>query len=149
MAGAKPKPTRLKVLAGNPGKRKLPKNEPQPVAFLKDAPDWFTKGQLEYWDYALASAPPGLLGTMDRDVLVIWVVAAVLHRDAVKALAEEDGMLHTTPNGLLQQSAHIPIINKQALLMLRAASELGFTPSSRSKIDLGKTGGKSGEFDKF
>ena len=145
----KAKPTALKVIAGNPGKRALPKNEPQPVAVLKDAPDWFTDSQREYWDYALDSAPRGLLGTMDREVLVIWVVAAALHREAVKSLADEDGMLHTTPNGLLQQSAHIPIINKQALIMLRAAGELGFTPSSRSRIDLGKSGGAGGDFDGF
>ena len=30
MPGPKPKPTRLKVLQGNPGHQKLPKNEPKP-----------------------------------------------------------------------------------------------------------------------
>ena len=28
--GPAPEPTALKILAGNPGKRKLPENEPQP-----------------------------------------------------------------------------------------------------------------------
>jgi len=31
MAGRKPKPTFLKLLQGNPGKRELPQNEPQPA----------------------------------------------------------------------------------------------------------------------
>ena len=42
MRGAKPKPTHLKLLAGNPGKRLLNRNEPKPQGDLHDAPDWLT-----------------------------------------------------------------------------------------------------------
>ena len=38
MAGRKPKPTRLKIIQGNPGKRPLNKNEPQPERRLMRAP---------------------------------------------------------------------------------------------------------------
>lgn len=40
-AGRPPKPTRLKILAGNPGKRELNPDEPDPV-LLEDltAPEW-------------------------------------------------------------------------------------------------------------
>jgi len=33
MAGRKPKPTALKIIEGNPGKRPLNKNEPKPDIF--------------------------------------------------------------------------------------------------------------------
>jgi phage terminase small subunit len=33
------------------------------------------------------------------------------------------------------QNPYLPIVNRQMLLMLRAASELGFTPCSRARID--------------
>jgi phage terminase small subunit len=32
------------------------------------------------------------------------------------------------------QSPYLPIMNRQAVLMMKAASELGFNPTSRSKI---------------
>jgi hypothetical protein len=36
-----PVPTHLKIIRGNPGKRKINKNEPKPVGDLKDAPAHF------------------------------------------------------------------------------------------------------------
>ena len=38
MRGRRPKPTRLKVLTGNPGKRPLNENEPRPEAHVPDCP---------------------------------------------------------------------------------------------------------------
>ncbi len=40
MAGRKPKPTAVKKLEGNPGKRKLNKNEPVPAKGMSTCPDW-------------------------------------------------------------------------------------------------------------
>ena len=34
------------------------------------------------------------------------------------------------------QSPYISIINKQASLMIKAASEMGFTPASRSRVEI-------------
>ena len=45
MRGRKPVPTRLKVIRGNPGKRALNKNEPQPAGELADPPDWMSESQ--------------------------------------------------------------------------------------------------------
>jgi P27 family predicted phage terminase small subunit len=140
--GRKPKPTQLKVVSGNPGKRSINENEPQPVSFDLTAPDWFDDLQRDYWNDAVSSAPPGLLSTMDREVLAVWVVSAVMHRRAVVAQnAIDEGktapMLTKTPGGMPVQSPYISIINKQSAVMLKAAAEMGFTPSSRSRISLG------------
>lgn len=43
------KPTALKILQGNPGKRKLPKNEPKPKVGA-EAPVWMTKRARLIWD---------------------------------------------------------------------------------------------------
>ena len=40
MAGRKPKPTAVKKLEGNPGKRKLNKKEPVPAKGMPECPDW-------------------------------------------------------------------------------------------------------------
>ena len=40
MAGRKPKPTAMKELEGNPGKRKLNKKEPIPAKGMHICPEW-------------------------------------------------------------------------------------------------------------
>lgn len=155
MKGRKPKPTRLKVVSGNPGKRPINQNEPKPTAYLNEAPEWFNDLQREYWNSALQSAPRGLLGTMDREVLTVWVCASVLHRLAVVAQTELDKgksapMLTKTPGGMPVQSPYVGIINKQSSVMLKAASEMGFTPSSRARLSVDASSGDTGNsFDGF
>lgn len=43
MAGRKPKPTALKKLEGNPGKRKLNTKEPVPAKGMPDCPVWLMR----------------------------------------------------------------------------------------------------------
>ena len=134
MRGRKPKPTHLKLLAGNPGKRPLNMDEPRPEGALFEAPEWMTENQKAGWAYAIAHAPRGLLKQLDRSVLAIWVVAEDLHRQASEQV-EKYGMLTKAPNtGVPMQSPYLPIVNKQAQIMLKAGAELGFTPTSRSRI---------------
>jgi len=149
--GRKPKPSHLKAVAGNPGKRPLNKNEPQVVQELSDPPDWFDELQMQYWRNAINTAPKGLLGTMDREILTVWICAAVMHRKAVVAQTMVDQgkaapMLTKTPNGMPVQSPYIGIINKQAQIMIKAAAEMGFTPSSRSRISVKEPGQSKNPF---
>ena len=75
MRGRKPKPTKLKELAGNPGKRRIAAGEPKPEGNLAEPPDWMTDSQRAGWAYALTHAPRGLLKKIDRSALAIWVCA--------------------------------------------------------------------------
>jgi len=135
MPGPPKKPTALKLVAGNPGKRALNKLEPKPRGNLYDAPDWLTDTQRVGWAYAIESAPFGLLKRIDRSTLVAWVVAEDLHRQAAEKL-NGGAMLIKTPNGMPVQSPYLSILNKQAMIMLKAASEMGFTPASRSRVEV-------------
>lgn len=135
MPGPPKKPTALKLVAGNPGKRALNKREPKPRGNLYDAPDWLTDQQKVGWQYAIDTAPLGLLKRVDRSTLVAWVVAEDLHRQAAKKL-NGGAMLIKTPNGMPVQSPYLSILNKQAMIMLKAASEMGFTPASRSRVEV-------------
>lgn len=152
MRGRRPTPTHLKELRGNPGKRPLPKDEPQPQGNLFRAPEHLSESQQARWTYAIANSPPGLLKRLDRDVLAAWVVAADMHAVATAKQAEMDAgsdvpllaMVGGTVNehgrrvgGTLQQSPYLPIINRQAQMMARLAAELGFSPSARTRISLG------------
>ena len=49
MAGRKPKPTALKKLEGNPGKRKLNTKEPVPGKGMPDCPKWLLPEAKKEW----------------------------------------------------------------------------------------------------
>ena len=127
---------RLKELEGNPGKRPLNNAEPKPEGDLYAAPEWMSDTQREGWAYAITNAPYGLLKQLDRSMLAIWVVAEDLHREAAEKIAQY-GLLTKSPNaGLPLQSPYLAILNKQAQIMLKAGAELGFSPASRSRVQV-------------
>lgn len=146
-AGRRPKPTFLKVISGNPGKRPLNDSEPQPVGDLQDAPDWMTETQRAGWRYAIESAPSGLLKRLDRSALTVWVVAEDLHRDAAEKVAKYGAIIKAPNTGVPLQSPFVAVLNKQAQLMLKAAAELGFTPSSRSRVKTEKRPASTNPFE--
>jgi P27 family predicted phage terminase small subunit len=135
--GRKPRPTVLKELTGNPGKRALNAKEPNPVGDLADAPTWLSQTQREGWEYAIAHAPPRLLRKIDRAVLTVWVVAEDLHREAtLKLMRLNPSFLVKTPGDQFIQSPYLAIINRQAGIMLKAAEQLGFSPAARPRLQV-------------
>lgn len=146
-AGRKPTPSHLKLIRGNPGKRAINKNEPIPEGDLKEAPEWLSKSQIDAWNCALENAPKGLLKKLDGSILAVWVVASDLHREAVERV-NKLGLLTKSPvKGDPMQNPYLPIINKQAQIMMKAAAEMGFTPSSRSRIEIAETPKGESKFD--
>jgi P27 family predicted phage terminase small subunit len=145
MRGRKPVPTILRELHGNPRDHAMPKGEPRPKGALSDAPGWLTGDQQDGWTYALAFAPPGLLTRIDRGVLVAWIVAEDLHRQAATAQAKVGLLVRVKTKataapgdpGVAVASPYLNIINRQAQIMMKAASELGFTPVSRPRVSMG------------
>jgi P27 family predicted phage terminase small subunit len=143
--GRKPKPTVLKKL--HHSHAAFNEREPKPVGDVSNAPDHFDDEQRAAWAYAVEHSPTGMLKMIDASILECWVVAHCLHRTAVKRFAAEGGeVLTLTPNGLLMQNPLLPIINRQAQMMMRAAAELGFAPTSRPKIGLSGGGELHGKY---
>jgi P27 family predicted phage terminase small subunit len=70
------------------------------------------------------------------EVLEVWSCAADLYRKAQAGITKT-GLLVKAPNtGVPMQSPYLAIANKQAQIMTKAATEMGFTPASRSRITL-------------
>jgi hypothetical protein len=136
MKGRKPTPTALHVLHGNPSSRRLPEAEVLPPGELTEPPAWMTPSQKEGWVYALAHAPPGLLRRVDKGMLAVWVAAEEAHATAAKRLAEGgDTLLMKYPGAPMPfPSFYLSIMNKQALIMMKAADHLGFSPVARARI---------------
>lgn len=137
MRGRKPKPTELKLVQGTFTKKDERKRNREPVVSknLDQAPAWFTESQKTSWNYAIENAPAGLLKRLDKSVLTAWVVAEDLHRFASEQLQNE-GIVFTSPKGYQIQSPYVGVLNTQASMMMKCASEMGFTPTSRSRIVL-------------
>ena len=146
MKGRKPTPSHLKLVTGNPSKRPINAREPQIAADLFAPPEWFNDAQRAVWTYYIASAPSGMLKACDMSVLAALCVACVLHQHAVVALGKDDELTVVAGNGTLIASPYLRIIARQSEIVLRACSELGFSPTSRSRVVMGATSGPRDEF---
>jgi P27 family predicted phage terminase small subunit len=145
MRGRKPKPTVLKDLHGSEEPRNP--NEPIPLGDATDdpaeCPPHFNADQRDAWEYAVRHSPPGMVKRIDTPVLEAWVVAHCLHRRATEQMTRSTLLVRSPNVEFPMQNPLIPIINRQALIMTKVASELGFTPVSRPRIQV--TGALSGD----
>lgn len=134
MRGRRPKPTRIKVLTGNPGKRPLNLNEPQPEAIPPECPPELNAAARAEWHRLVAELGPfRILTNLDRAALAAYCGAYALWAEATKAL-HQHGLMVKSPTGYPIQSPYLSIANRQAEIMMRIAAEFGFTPASRSRI---------------
>ena len=138
--GPAPKPTVLKQLAGNPGKRPLNGAEPQYAAELPSAPRHLSAAAQREWrrvgKYLVAA---GVMTAVDRAVLALYCQAYARWVEAEKQLAKPEALTDTTPNGMTVMSAWLTIANKAMDQVKRYGAELGLTPASRTRIHVEQT----------
>ena len=147
--GGNKKPTKLKILEGNPGKRPLPQNEPLPNP---REPVWAKKSlsnpEKKVWDrLAPVLLNLGLLCESDGENFanVCRLVARIEEID--KILAQPDTQIlisytESAPNGTEKPVIKInPLLPEQRQLMkdLRLyAPEFGLTPRGRVGLSVGE-----------
>lgn len=142
MRGRKRLPTRLHVIHGTFRPDRHGGRDPQVPEGSDGPPEppaWMTDAQRAGWAYAIEHAPRGILTRVDRGTLTMWVVAEDQHRTAARMQAERDAgaslpLLIEDEDGGLIASPYVPIMNKAATIMLKTASELGFSPAARSRL---------------
>ncbi len=134
MRGRKPKPTKMKVLAGNPGKRPLNKNEPQPKSAIPDCPKFLTKEAVLDWKRITVDLSAlGVLAEIDRAALAAYCQVWARWVKAEDKLNQE-GEFVQTKKGNEIQNPYLAIANKCLKQMREYLIEFGMTPSSRSRI---------------
>ena len=74
-----------------------------------------------------------LLTNLDRAALAAYCGAYALWAEATEAIQKYGAMIKS-PTGYPVQSPYLAIANREAEIMMRIASEFGFTPASRSRI---------------
>lgn len=134
LAGRKPKPTALKKLEGNPGKRKLNTKEPTPGRGKPSCPGWLMPEAKKEWKrLAEIMAKMGVLTEVDMAAFAAYCQSYARWKEAQEHI-DSEGAIFETEKGYQQQTPWVGIANTNQKLMLQAASEFGLTPSSRSRI---------------
>ena len=143
MRGRKPKPAHLKVLEGNPSRRPLNRNEPNPERKIPTCPQHLCPSAKAEWKrLAQQLYVLGVLTPLDRSTLAAYCQAYGRWVEAEQKLKETPALLKM-PSGYVQQNPWLTIANKQLELMHRFMSELGLSPASRSRVDVRPLVGRS------
>jgi P27 family predicted phage terminase small subunit len=132
--GQRPKPTAIRRLEGNRGKRAWNHAEPVPPDAQPRCPAHLSPAAKKEWRrVAAALHRMGLLSTVDRAALAAYCQAWGRWVEAEERLRETPALIRT-PSGHVQQSPWLGIANRQLELMGRYMVELGMTPSARSRV---------------
>ena len=132
--GPKPKPTALRRLGGNPGKRGYNHAEPQAPEGVPDCPPHLMDAARDEWDRLVDMLHGmGVVTLVDRAVLAAYCQCYGRWVEAEEKL-QSTPMLLKTATGYVQQSPWLSIANKQLELMGRYMAELGLTPAARSRV---------------
>jgi P27 family predicted phage terminase small subunit len=149
-------PTVVKLLRGNPGKQRLPVNEPMPrsEATCPSPPSFLARYAVEEWEHTAPQLHAlGLLTVLDGAMFAVYCSAYAQWRSAEELLAEaaaadrkNHGLL-IERDGRLIANPQTGIARRAAELMLRIANEFGMTPAARSRINAGVNPRPPGKFD--
>ena len=131
----RPKPTAIRRIEGNRGRRGYNHAEPVPPDAQPRCPGHLPAvAQKEWRRLAHALHRMGVLTIVDRAALAAYCAAYARWVEAEEKL-KATPTLYKTPSGYVQQSPWVGIANKQLELMGRFMVELGITPASRSRVN--------------
>ena len=132
--GRKPKPTALKILEGNPGKRPLNENEPIPPKGNIKCPTWLLPEAKKEWTRLAPSLEAmGVLTMADLTAFEGYCQAYARWKEA-EAFITQHGSIFQTPSGYVQQVPQVSIAQQNLKIMQSFCSEFGLTPATRARI---------------
>jgi len=137
--GRRAKPTTLKVLQGNPGKRALNEEEPDYGAGAPPKPDWFDEYASEEWDVLTGILVPARVLTKGEiGVLVVACDAYSQLRQCQKFLMDAGAISYDASSAQggtnYRPYPEVAQRNQARRQYLSALAELGLTPSARTKV---------------
>ena len=143
--GRKPKPTAIKVLEGNPGKRPLNQREPVPPKGSIKCPEWLLPEAKKEWKRLAPSLEAmGVLTVLDIAAFEGYCQAYARWKEA-EAFIAQHGSIFKTPSGYVQQVPHVSIAQQSLKIVQSFCSEFGLTPATRARI-IAAGGGKDDGF---
>lgn len=139
MAGRRPKPTQLKIIEGNPGKRPLNKQEPKPQSGYPE-PLNLSKKARELWDELCPILDSMGVLTVADGVALERLCECYAEVEALSEYIKKRGRVFKTTN----TAGDATIKANPAAAMLADADrrlksylvEFGLTPAARSKVHI-------------
>ena len=139
--GRKPKPTALKLLEGNPGKRPINEKEPIPPKGTVKCPTWLEPEAKKEWKRLAPSLEAmGVLTQADLTAFAGYCQAYARWKEAEEFISQH-GSIFQTPSGYVQQVPQVSIAQQNLKIMQIFCSEFGLTPATRARI-IANGGGK-------
>lgn len=141
-----PLPTKIKVLRGNPGKKRLPKpgEEPEPELFVEvpDPPDWLGEYGVKEW-YRVAPHLVDLGLLTEADYMAFATYCQNVHMLVESSLdIEKNGTTIRGSRGDVRNPA-LATFTACTGALRSMAGEFGMTPSSRARIRLPDDSGET------
>lgn len=155
MRGRKPKPSAQRVLEGNPGKRAINADEPEPppVGPTFDTPPAELDAQIvataEWVRLAPMLRAARQVTEADRGALIALCLEWGRYIDATRAV-QKLGLVVKAPSGYPMTNPYLSIATKALAGCNKLWPELGLTPSSRSRVKTADGPGPDGDaFSEF
>ena len=134
MQGRKPKPTALKRLEGNPGKRALNRAEPRPKVEMPRPPEHLSDEEKAKWEAIVSELHSlGVMTRIDVDALARYCTIFVRWVKAEKMVREKGEIIKTAAGNIIQ-NPYLSIANRALDQLNKLGAEFGMTPSSRSRV---------------
>jgi P27 family predicted phage terminase small subunit len=135
MKGRKPKPTILKALAGNPGKRAVNRAEPVAPEGIPECPEFLDdEAKAEWFRMASVLSEMGLLTRADRSALAAYCVAYSRWVSAEAEVKKYGTVVLSPDKKFPMKSPYLTVADQAMEAMRKFMTEFGLTPSSRSRI---------------
>lgn len=134
-SGRRPKPTELKKLGGNAGKRALNKNEPAftPITGV-DPPEWLDEIASTMWQLAAKElCAQRVLCATDLHNLELFCIAYSNFRAAQKVVTT-GGIVVTGATGGPIKNPALTVVNEAGRQMATFGGMLGLDPGSRQRL---------------
>jgi P27 family predicted phage terminase small subunit len=135
--GRKRKPTALKLVANNPGKRPLNKREPKPKGGPIAPAELNARAKREWNRICKALDGLGLLTGADTAILALYCAAYATWCQAQRELNKKGaGPVIKAANKTLIPSPWLAVSNRAHDQIVKVGAELGLTPSARARLQV-------------
>jgi len=133
MRGRKPKPTFLKLAAGNPGRRRLNHAEPTFSALPPPPEHLGDEARAEWERLGTELVTARLLTAADMAGLAMYCLAWGRWVETERMLAKTTPLLKSAEGGYYLNPL-LSVANQAAAQMVKLLAEFGLTPSSRTRL---------------
>ena len=165
MRGRRPKPTVVKQVEGNPGKRSLAKVDLTSDPAAPPCPTWLDFDARLIWKEQVKELMClKMLRRVDQIALACLCDSVANLKSGIRRLLKlkaqlrnqgkdpDDALLSKTPGGAVIQSPLLAIINREKVNVQRFASEFGMTPAARARLlsnDFGAAGDQDAKYEEL